>query len=72
MNDSWLYSPERMEFRAFVLLSLLQVFGSSRIDEEVYSTEDIYACAHDWVSQGNKTTTGLLGYFCETYIDCHW
>jgi hypothetical protein len=27
------------------------------------SSESIYACAHDWVSQGHPTTNGILKYF---------
>ncbi|QBP06096.1 hypothetical protein [Synechococcus phage S-B68] len=68
MNKSWLYSEERMELRADALGTLLKRFGTGRIDQELYSTEDIYNCAHDWVSQGNPSTAGIEDFFIKTYL----
>ena len=28
-----------------------------------YSNQSIYECAHDWVSQGNATTSGIVKYY---------
>ena len=32
-----------------------------------HTTESIYACAHDWVSQGHQTLDGLLEYYEDYY-----
>lgn len=68
MTNDWLYSPERMKLRANALLELHYFFGGCRIEEERFTTGDIYACAHDWVSQGNQTTAGIIKYFTDNYI----
>ena len=28
-----------------------------------YSNQSMYECAHDWVSQGNVNTNGIIKYF---------
>ena len=28
-----------------------------------YSNQSIYECIHDWVSQGNMTTNGIVAYY---------
>ena len=67
-NASWLYSEERMEFRAKCISLLFKNYGGVRIEEARYSTEDIYNAAHDWVSQGNQGVEGLAQYFESTYL----
>jgi hypothetical protein len=46
---------------------LLNKYGSARIEEQNYFTKDIYECADTWVSQGNKTSSGIVAYF-EAYF----
>ena len=67
--SNWLYSDERMNLRAEVIGLLFRKFGGDRIDLAGYSTEDIYNCAHDWVSHGNRTTEGVLQYFQQRFIN---
>lgn len=67
MNEDWRYSEERMKVREQVLKILFTKFGG-QMDGVVpkYSTQSMYECAHDWVSQGNIHTSGVVKYF-ETY-----
>ena len=69
MDNDWLYSKERLEFRELCLNLLLHNLGSQLNDagEPKYSSKSIYACAHDWVSQGNPATTGILNYYKNYY-----
>ena len=69
MEQDWLYAPERMELREQVLSILLKRFGSDLNEDgtPVCSTESIYACAHDWVSQGHPTPSGVVAYFMAYY-----
>ncbi len=69
MNDDWRYSDERMEMRQKVYGLLLKRFGSA-IDENgepVYSMDSITQCSHDWVSQGNVRSDGIVKYFQAYY-----
>ena len=64
MSD-WRYEPERMVLREQCLSVLLKKYGSE-IDENGlprYSTVNLYECAHDWVSQGNPSPSGIVRYF---------
>ena len=65
MEIDWLYSPERMELREQCLSVLLHKFGSALKEDgtPVCSTKSIYACAHDWVSQGHPSTMGIVAYY---------
>ena len=65
MEKDWLYSPDRMELREQVLSILLNKYGSALNDDgtPVCTTESIYACAHDWVSQGHPTPMGVVAYY---------
>ena len=67
--SDWLYSDDRLELRERTLSTLLRQFGSALNHEgvPVYGTESIYACAHDWVSQGNSTPDGVIDYYLENY-----
>ena len=69
MNEDWRYSDERMELRQKVYTLLLGRFGSEvdETGEPVYSMQSITECAHDWVSQGNVNTFGLVKYYQAYY-----
>ena len=65
MNEDWRYSEDRMELRQKVYSLLLGRFGS-KLDENgepIYSMQSISECAHDWVSQGNVNTNGIVKYY---------
>jgi len=64
-NEDWRYSDERMELRKKVLLLLLNKFGGhlNCDGSPKYSSQSIYECSHDWVSQGNLTTFGIIKYY---------
>lgn len=69
MNEDWRYSDDRMKLRQKVYSILLSKFGS-KVDEKgepVYSMESITECAHDWVSQGNVRSDGVVAYFKAYY-----
>lgn len=65
MNEDWRYSDERMLIRSQVLNILLKKFGSELCSDgsPKYSNQSIYECAHDWVSQGNMSTSGIVKYY---------
>ena len=74
MNDDWLYSPERMHLRSECLKILLKNYGSHMTihGTPTHSSESIYACAHDWVSQGHPSSDGILNYYEDYYeADSH-
>ena len=64
----WRYSDDRMEIRQQVLRTLLARFGH-QLEGGVpkYSTQSIYECAHDWVSQGNVNSSGVVKYYLAYY-----
>ena len=69
MTEDWRYSEERMELRERAYNLLLTRFGS-QLDangEPVYSMKSITECSHDWVSQGNMNTFGLVKYYQAYY-----
>ena len=65
---SWRYSEERMEVRTQGLKILLKKFGSELGSDGTpkYSCQSIYECIHDWVSQGNLTTSGIVSIIWHT------
>jgi len=67
----WRYSEERMEVRTQGLKILLKKFGSELGSDGTpkYSCQSIYECIHDWVSQGNLTTSGIVKYYLAYYAD---
>ena len=69
MNEDWRYSEERMKLREQALNLLLTRFGGELKDngEPVYLNQSIYECVHDWVSQGNMNTFGLVKYYQAYY-----
>ena len=63
--EDWRYAEDRLEIRQKVYSFLLTRFGSE-IDENgepIHSMQSISECAHDWVSQGNINTSGIVKYF---------
>ena len=69
MTEDWLYSQERLNLRANCLKILLRKFGSHIKEDGTpeHSTQSIYACVHDWVSQGNPRTDGIVAYYKAYY-----
>jgi len=65
MTEDWRYSEDRMELRQKVYSLLLGRFGSELDEngEPIYSMQSISECAHDWVSQGNVNTNGIVKYY---------
>ena len=61
----WRYSDQKMKVRQACLKTLLQRFGSELTPDGTpkYSNQSIYECAHDWVSQGNMITHGIIKYY---------
>ena len=64
----WRYSEDRLKLRAECLNILLKSYGNINIDEVNYSTQDIYECADDWVSQGHRIPSGIVAYFKAYYM----
>ena len=69
MDKDWRYSEERMELRQKCYTLLLGRFGSQSDEngEPIYSMQSISECSHDWVSQGNVNTSGLVKYYQAYY-----
>jgi len=64
MKDDWRYGDERIQLRGEVLSILLFHFGGEMDGANPkYSSQSIYECAHDWVSQGNKNSEGIIKYY---------
>lgn len=71
MIQDWRYSDSKMQLRTDVLHTLLRNYGSHMNADGTpeHSTESIYACAHDWVSQGHPTADGVESYFMNNYVN---
>lgn len=69
MNEDWLYSQQRLDLRANCLKVLLYKYGGHLKEDGSprYSTQSIYACVHDWVSQGHPKTDGIVKYYQAYY-----
>ena len=69
LTTDWLYSPERMALKEQCLSVLMRKYGSDLNEDgsPKFSTQSIYECAHDWVSQGNKYTDGIVSYYKSHY-----
>lgn len=66
MNENdWRYSDDRMNVRTQGLNILLKKFGSeiSSDGSPLHSNQSIYECVHDWVSQGNARTDGIVAFY---------
>ena len=69
MDNDWRYSVERMNLRVGSLKTLLRTYGSHLKEDGTpeHSAESIYACAHDWVSQGHQSTEGIVDFYENHY-----
>ena len=69
--EDWRYSDFKMQLRRQALSLLIKRFGSELNEngEPKYSSKSIYECVHDWVSQGNMRTDGLVKYYQAYYTD---
>jgi hypothetical protein len=65
MNEDWRYNEDRMKLRQEVLSILLKKYGGELDDtrKSKYTNQSIYQCAHDWVSQGHKISSGVVKYY---------
>ena len=62
--DDWRYNDFKMKLRQEVLKILLSKYGGQMEGvKPKYSTKSIYECAHDWISQGHKTSFGVAKYY---------
>ena len=67
--DDWRYNDFKMKLRQEVLKILLSKYGGQMEGvKPKYSTQSIYECAHDWVSQGNARPDGIAAYFNAYYV----
>ena len=66
--DDWRYDDHKMKVREQALVVLMSKFGG-QMEGAVpkYSQKSIYECAHDWVSQGNVSTSGIVKYYLAYY-----
>lgn len=64
-EQDWRYSNERMVLREQALSVLLRRFGEDLLPDGTpkHSNKGIYECVHDWVSQGNVNTSGIVKYY---------
>ena len=65
MDEDWRYSEEKLRVRQQAIRILLHKYGSEldHTRKSKYTCRSIYECAHDWVSQGHKTSFGVAKYF---------
>jgi len=68
-NEDWRYSEDKLKLRGECLHILLNKFSYDDPNKVNYTTQDIYECAHDWVSQGNKISSGIIAYFQAYYVN---
>ena len=62
--DDWRYGDQKMKVREQALKVLLSKFGSElEKGTPKYSSQSVYECAQDWVSQGNMHTAGIVKYY---------
>ena len=57
------YTDDHLTLRAECLKILLNKYGGVDLINAGYSKKDIYECADIWISQGNKTTFGIVAFF---------
>lgn len=64
MKQDWRYSDEKMKVREKALKVILKKYGNQTENGvPKYSSQSIYECVHDWVSQGNMNTSGIVKYY---------
>ena len=70
LTTDWLYSPERMALKEQCLSVLMRKYGSDLNEDgsPKFSTQSIYECAHDWVSQGNAKVDGIVAFYNAYYV----
>ena len=62
--DDWRYGDYKMKVREQALKVLLSKFGGQMDGcQPKYSSQSIYECVQDWVSQGNMNTAGIVKYY---------
>ena len=62
--DDWRYNDFNMKLRQELLKILLSKYGGQMEGvKPKYSTQSIYECAHDWISQVHKTSFGVAKYY---------
>ena len=62
--DDWRYSDQKMKVREQALTVLLSRYGGEMEEgQPKYSSQSIYECVQDWVSQGNMNTAGIVKYY---------
>ena len=68
MTEDWRYSDQKLALRKQALKVLLSKYGG-QMEKSIpkYSTQSIYECAHDWISQGNVSTSGIVNYYKAYY-----
>ena len=68
MTEDWRYSEQKLALREQALKVLLSKYGG-QMEGTVpkYSSQSIYECAHDWISQGNTSTSGIVSYYKAYY-----
>jgi len=69
MTEDWRYNEQKLALREQALKVLFSKYGG-QMEENIpkYSTQSIYECAHDWISQGNVSTSGIVNYYKAYYI----
>jgi hypothetical protein len=66
--DDWRYNDFNTKLRQEVLKILMHKYGNQMEGKQPkYPSKAIYECAHDWVSQGNKTSFGVTKQFEKYY-----
>jgi len=65
MTEDWRYSEEKLKVRRQALIILLNKYGGDldSTRKSKYTSQSIYECAHDWVSQGNVNCNGITKYY---------
>lgn len=68
MTEDWRYSEEKLALHKQSLKILLAKYGG-QMEGTIpkYTTQSMYECAHDWVSQGNVSTAGIISYYKAYY-----
>ena len=64
VND-WRYNEDKMKVRQQALFILNEKYGKDldTTRKSKYTNQSIYECAHDWVSQGNVSCSGITKYY---------
>ena len=64
MDNDWRYDDQRLKIREQALRVLMSKFSHVMVNYvPKYSSQSIYECANDWVSQGNMHTAGIVKYY---------